>query len=86
VTGSASASATPVNLTAQGIYNGGKRPFGVDIVLDGEIRRMVPNPAEVAVIERMRAMRKDGATYRAIGAVTGHGPKSVQRILERMER
>ena len=28
----------------------------------------------------------DGATYRAIGAVTGHGPKSVQRILERMER
>jgi hypothetical protein len=28
-------------------------------------------------------MRKDGATYRAIGAVTGHGPKSVQRILKR---
>jgi hypothetical protein len=32
------------------------------------------------VIERMSAMRRDGATYRAIGAVTGHGPKSVQRI------
>ena len=44
---------------------------------------MVPNPAEMAVIERMRAMRKDGATYRAIGAVTGHGPRSVMRILER---
>jgi putative DNA-invertase from lambdoid prophage Rac len=55
-----------------------------DIVLDGEIRRMVPNPAEMAVIERMRAMRKDGATYRAIGAVTGHGPRSVMRILERV--
>ena len=73
------------HLTAQGIYNGGKRPFGVDIVQDGEIRRMVPNPAEMAVIEQMKAMRRDGATYRAIGAVTGHGPKSVQRILERVE-
>ena len=74
------------HLASQGIYNGGKRPFGVDIVQDGEIRRMVPNPAEMAVIERMRAMRKDGATYRAIGAVTGHGPRSVMRILERVER
>ena len=35
------------------------------------MRPVVPNPAEMKVIERMRAMRKDGATYRAIGAVTG---------------
>ena len=35
------------------------------------LMRPVPNPAEMKVIERMRAMRKDGATYRAIGAVTG---------------
>ena len=34
----------------------------------------------MAVIEQMKAMRRDGAAYRAIGAVTGHGPKSVQRI------
>jgi hypothetical protein len=47
---------------------------------------MVPNAAEMAVIGRMKAMRQGGATYRAIGAVLGHGPKSVQRILERMER
>jgi putative DNA-invertase from lambdoid prophage Rac len=73
------------HLTSQGIYNGGKRPFGVDIVQDGEIRRMVPNPAEMAAIERMQAMRRDGATYRAIGAVTGHGPRSVMRILERVK-
>jgi hypothetical protein len=31
-------------------------------------------------------MRRDGATLRAIGAVTGHAPKSVQRILERVSR
>ena len=74
-----SGSGTRRHLTSQGIYNGGKRPFGVDIVQDGEIRRMVPNPAE-----RMRAVRKDGATYRAIGAVTGHGPESVMRILARV--
>ena len=74
------------HLTSQGVFSGGSRPFGYDIVLDGEIRRMVPNPAEMAVVERMQAMRKDGATYRAIGAVTGHGPKSVQRILERIGR
>jgi hypothetical protein len=40
----------------------------------------------MAVIERMKAMRREGATYRAIGAVTGHQPMSVQRILERMEK
>jgi hypothetical protein len=37
-------------------------------------------------LRRMKAMRRDGAAYRAIGAVTGHGPKSVQRILERVKR
>ena len=74
------------HLTSQGVFGGGKRPFGYDIVLDGETSRMVPNAAEMAVIGRMKTMRQEGATYRAIGAVTGHGPKSVQRILERMER
>jgi hypothetical protein len=72
------------HLASQGVYSGGKRPFGSDVVMDGEVRRIVPNAAEMAVVERMKAMRRDGATYRAIGAVTGHGPKSVQRILERV--
>jgi hypothetical protein len=40
----------------------------------------------MAVIEQMKAMRREGASYRAIGAITGHGPMSVRRILERMER
>jgi putative DNA-invertase from lambdoid prophage Rac len=73
------------HLTAQDVFSGGSRPFGYDKVPDGDIVRLVPNPTEMAVIKRMQAMRKEGATYRAIGAVTGHGPKSVQRILERME-
>ncbi len=74
------------HLASQGVFSGGKRPFGLDVVLDGETPRLVQNAEEMAVIERMKTMRRDGATYRAIGAVTGHGPKSVQRILERMER
>ena len=74
------------HLASQRIFSGGRRPFGSDIVMDGETPRLVPNPAEMAVIERMRAMRKNGETFRAIGAVTGHGPMSVRRILERMEK
>ena len=74
------------HLASQGIFGGGKRPFGSDVIMDGKIRRIIPNEAEMAVIEQMKAMRRDGATYRAIGAVTGHGPKSVQRILERVKR
>ena len=74
------------HLTSRGVFSGGKRPFGLDVVLDGETPRLVTNAEEMAVIERMKIMRRDGATYRAIGAVTGHGPKSVQRILQRMER
>ena len=75
-------------LTSKLIFSGGKRPFGYDIVLDddGETQRMVPKAAEMEIIERMKTMRAGGATYRAIGAVTGHGPASVQRILERMVR
>ena len=74
------------HLASQGVFGGGRRPFGSDVVMDGKIRRIVPNEAEMAVIERMKAMRRDGATYRAIGAVTGHQPMSVRRILERVKR
>jgi putative DNA-invertase from lambdoid prophage Rac len=74
------------HLASQCIFGGGRRPFGSSVVMDGKIRRIVPNEAEMAVIERMKAMRREGATYRAIGAVTGHQPTSVQRILDRMEK
>ena len=74
------------HLSSQGVFSGGKRPFGYDIVLDGEVSRLVPNEAEMAVIDRMQAMRRHGATLRVIGAVTGHGPSSVRRILERVSR
>jgi hypothetical protein len=77
----------PLIVTSQGIDSGGKRPLGYDVRVDRERPSgLVPNAPEMDVIERMKAMRRDGATYRAIGAITGHGPKSVKRILERVER
>ena len=60
-------------------YNGGKRQFGWDVV-DG---RLVPNAAEQAIIERMKAMRASGATYRQIGGEVGMYSRTVQRILDR---
>jgi putative DNA-invertase from lambdoid prophage Rac len=71
-------------LSSQGIFSGGKRQFGFDIVPDGDVSRLVPNAKEQAVIEQMKAMEKDGATLRAIGAKVGMGPVWVMRILERM--
>jgi putative DNA-invertase from lambdoid prophage Rac len=71
------------HLASQGVFSGGKRPFGFDIVQDGDVQRMAPNAAEQAVIERMKAMRANGATYRAIGGEFGMYGRSVQRILDR---
>jgi DNA invertase Pin-like site-specific DNA recombinase len=72
------------HLTSQGVFSGGKRPFGFDIVADGEISRLVPNAAEQAAIARMQAMRKERKTFREIGAAVGMGHKTVARVLERV--
>src|SRR6516165_7383405 len=44
------------HLAAQGVFGGGRRPFGFDIVQDGDVQRMVPNATEQAVIEWMKLM------------------------------
>jgi putative DNA-invertase from lambdoid prophage Rac len=74
------------HLTAQGVFSGGKRPFGFNIVEDGDIKLLIPNPEEQAVIVRMQAMRSEDATLREIGASVGMGAKTVQRILERVAK
>jgi DNA invertase Pin-like site-specific DNA recombinase len=73
------------HLASQGIFSGGKRPFGFEIVgEDKKDRRLVPNPTEQRTIARMQAMRKEGATFRAIGAEVDMPHKTVARILERV--
>ncbi len=70
------------HLTSQGIYNGGKRPFGFSVV-DG---RLVPDPVEQATTKRMIAMRDAGDSYRKICSATGiSDPKTAKRIVERRE-
>lgn len=68
------------HLASQGVYGGGKRPFGYDVVGG----RLVPNLSEQAALSRMKAMKSQGATYRAIGGAVGiKGPATVKRILDR---
>ena len=67
------------HLASQGVYGGGRRPFGFDIV--GE--RLVPNQTEQAALTEMRSMRAAGTSFRKIGAVHGMEATSVKRILER---
>jgi DNA invertase Pin-like site-specific DNA recombinase len=38
-------------LASQGIFTGGKRPFGYDLEPEGDIVRLVPNAAETAAIK-----------------------------------
>jgi DNA invertase Pin-like site-specific DNA recombinase len=71
------------HLTSQGVFSGGRKQFGYDVVRDGDVQRMVPNAAEQAKIERMKAMRASGATYREIGGEFGMYGRTVQRILDR---
>ena len=74
------------HLASQGVFSGGKRPFGLEKVVDGDVVRMVPNAAEMAVIKQMQDMRAAGASLREIGAATGQGFRNVKRILERMAK
>lgn len=67
------------SLAAQGIYNGGKRPYGFDIVN----RHLVPNAEEQAMLKRMHEMRAGGETLERIATVVGKDRKSVKRILDR---
>lgn len=67
------------HLAAKGVYNGGKRPFGWDVV-DGHL---VENSAEQVVLSRMHEMRGSGLSYAAIGRAVGKDMKTVARILAR---
>jgi putative DNA-invertase from lambdoid prophage Rac len=70
------------HLASQGVYGGGKPPFGFDEI-DG---RLVPNATEQHTIRRMIEMRTAGASYRAICSATGVAdPKTAKRILERQQ-
>lgn len=69
------------HLASQGVYGGGKRPFGWDIVGD----RLIPNASEQHTLAGMVELKAQGASYRAIAASAGIAdPKTVKRILDRV--
>lgn len=67
------------HLASQGVYGGGKPPFGYDVV-DG---RLVENEEQQRTLSTMRGMRDNGDSYRAIGRALDMQPMSVKRILDR---
>ncbi|MER9623318.1 recombinase family protein [Mesorhizobium sp. M0222] len=69
------------HLASQGIYGGGKAPFGFDVV-DG---RLVDNAEQQFTLAKMQSMRKAGASLRAIGDAIGLKAMSVKRILDRAD-
>jgi putative DNA-invertase from lambdoid prophage Rac len=76
------------HLAMQGVYGGGKRPFGFDVV-DG---RLVPNTREQAAIARMKELRAAGTPLREISATIAAEfekvmtPMTLKRILDRSAR
>jgi putative DNA-invertase from lambdoid prophage Rac len=80
------------HMATMGIFSGGRRPFGYDIVeVPGRqnengktLKNLVPNTEEQALLAQMRKMRAKDATYREIGAAVGIAdPKTIKRILDR---
>jgi putative DNA-invertase from lambdoid prophage Rac len=67
------------HLASQGVYNGGKPPFGYDI----NNGRLVPNTAEQKILARMRVMKNEGRGYREIGRAISKEATTVKRILSR---
>jgi len=72
------------HLAASGVYGGGKRPFGFDVVGEGKAKRLVPNVEEQAVVARMRTLRDEGQSFHRIGATVGKPAMTVKRILARV--
>jgi DNA invertase Pin-like site-specific DNA recombinase len=76
------------HLASQGVYGGGKRPFGYDIVN----KRLVPNPKEQEALAQMQALRAEAKTYReiAVQIQTAFGitlpAMTIKRILGRQHR
>lgn len=75
---------------SQKLYNGGKRPFGFDVVGSGKHQSLVPNANEQAALARAKALKQAGKSLRTISAALASefklpalDAKTIQRILAR---
>ncbi|MFB2602832.1 recombinase family protein [Rhizobium phaseoli] len=67
------------HLASQGVYGGGKAPFGYDVV-DG---RLVPNAKQQKILKAMTDARAQNISIRKIAEAHGMQPMTVKRILDR---
>lgn len=67
------------HLASQGVYGGGKAPYGFDVI-EG---RLVENTEQQANIAAMSLARSSGESFEKIGAPYGLKAMSVKRILDR---
>ncbi|PBB77883.1 resolvase [Mesorhizobium sp. WSM3879] len=70
------------HLASQGVYGGGRVPFGFDEI-DG---RLVENPEQQKALAEMRSMRAGGNSFRKIGDAFGLKAMSVKRMLDRQRK
>ncbi len=70
------------HLASQGVYGGGKVPYGYDLVGD----QLVKNPLQQASIAEMKAARARGESLRKIAEAQGLQAMTVKRILDRVDR
>jgi DNA invertase Pin-like site-specific DNA recombinase len=78
---------------SQRLYNGGRRPFGLDIVrVDENTQRLVPNVNEQAASTKAKNLRQQEVSLRDIAQVWVKefdlpllDAKSIQRIIERVD-
>ncbi|WOS62164.1 recombinase family protein [Sinorhizobium fredii] len=67
------------HLASQGIYGGGKVPYGYTV----EDGRLVENPVQQASLREMKDARARGESLRKIGETHGLQAMTVKRILDR---
>lgn len=73
----------------QKLFNGGRKPFGFDVIEESDSKRLVPNANEQAALARGRALRDEGKSYRDIAQAWSSefdlpkfDAKSIQRMLK----
>lgn len=67
------------HLASQGVYGGGKVPFGYDV----RDKQLVENSEQQKTLKAMIEARANGDSFRAIGEAHGMQAMTVKRILDR---
>ena len=68
------------HLASQGIYGGGRVPFGFEVA-DG---KLIENAEQQKTLQQMRALKAQGLSIRKVAEAVSMQPMTVKRILDRV--